>query len=147
VRTHREKDGKKLKLLYRPRSKAAPPEDPGNRQAGLPEGGIDVELKSVVASVFFSSDVANPTLMPSSTRPRDVPDPDESAGSSQLMRRFHSRYVATKETSGRALISRAGPQGLRCGGPMRPRPNRSREARALYIKANDIMMQDTVFIR
>ena len=38
----------------------AAPEDPGDREAGCQKAGIDLELKSVTASVFFSSDVANP---------------------------------------------------------------------------------------
>ncbi len=36
------------------------PEEPADHQAGLPEGGHRLELKTVMASVFFSSDVANP---------------------------------------------------------------------------------------
>ena len=69
--------------------------------------GIDVELKSVVASVFFSSDVANPDTMNKFYAdiemfqfPISQPDP------AQLLRRFHSRYVATREqVAGRQFLA------------------------------------------
>jgi hypothetical protein len=37
----------------------APAEDAGDRQAGGAKAGIEVEIKTVVASVFFGSDAAN----------------------------------------------------------------------------------------
>jgi peptide/nickel transport system substrate-binding protein len=56
----RAKDGKKLKFVYQtsvnqPRQKAQ-----AIVKQACQKAGIDVELKSVTASVFFSSDVANP---------------------------------------------------------------------------------------
>jgi len=39
----------------------SPPEEPGHRQAGRAKAGIELELKSVTASVFFSSDPPTPT--------------------------------------------------------------------------------------
>jgi peptide/nickel transport system substrate-binding protein len=93
----RAKDGKKLKLVYQtsinaPRQKT----QAIVKQAGA-KAGIDIEIKSVVASVFFSSDPANPdtnshfysdiqmyqTSMPS-------PDPR------LFMRQFTSWAVAAK---------------------------------------------------
>ncbi len=60
----REKDGKKLKYVFQtsinePRQKTQQIVKQACRKAG-----IDVELKSVTASVFFSSDAANPDTYP-----------------------------------------------------------------------------------
>jgi peptide/nickel transport system substrate-binding protein len=62
------------------------------------KAGIDVELKSVVASVFFSSDVANPDTYPHFycdiqmyTTTTTQPDPE------LFMNQFTSWEVATKE--------------------------------------------------
>ena len=56
----REKDGKKLKLLYQTAINGPRQKTQAIVKQACQKAGIDVELKSVVASVFFSSDVANP---------------------------------------------------------------------------------------
>ena len=73
-------------------------EDPGDRQAGRQKAGIDMELKSVTASVFFSSDVANPDTyshfycdMQMYTTTMTQPD----AGT--FMNQFTTAEIATKE--------------------------------------------------
>ena len=60
----RAKDGKRLKILYQtstnaPRQKT----QPIIKQAAA-KAGIEIEIKSVVASVFFGSDAANPDNYP-----------------------------------------------------------------------------------
>src|SRR4029077_15762107 len=60
----REKGGKKLKFLYQtsvnqPRQKTQQIVKQAAQKAGM-----DIEIKSVVASVFFSSDEANPDTYP-----------------------------------------------------------------------------------
>src|SRR4029079_8366560 len=94
----REKDGKKLKLLYQTSINGPRQKTQAIVKQACQKAGIDVELKSVVASAFFSSDVANPDTYPKFYAdlemfqiPMSQPDP------SLLMRRFHSRFVATKE--------------------------------------------------
>jgi peptide/nickel transport system substrate-binding protein len=56
----REKDGKKLKLLFQTSINAPRQKTQAVIKQGCQKAGIDLELKSVTASVYFSSDVANP---------------------------------------------------------------------------------------
>ena len=76
----RAKDGKKLKFVYQ--TSINPPRQKTQaiiKQAGQ-KAGIDIELKSVTASVFFSSDVANPdTYTKFYCRPADVHDDHDAA--------------------------------------------------------------------
>lgn len=55
----REKDGKKLKYLYQTSIAAPRQKTQAVFKQACQKAGIDLELKQVVASVFFSSDVAN----------------------------------------------------------------------------------------
>jgi peptide/nickel transport system substrate-binding protein len=56
----REKDGKKMKFVYQTSINAARQKAQAIFKQACQKAGIDLELKSVTASVFFSSDVANP---------------------------------------------------------------------------------------
>jgi len=56
----RAKDGKKLKFVYQTSINAPRQKTQAIVKQACQKAGIDVELKSVTASVFFSSDVANP---------------------------------------------------------------------------------------
>ena len=56
----REKDGKKLKLAYQTSINQPRQKNQAIVKQACQKAGIDIELKSVTASVFFSSDVANP---------------------------------------------------------------------------------------
>ncbi|MBI3710837.1 MAG: peptide ABC transporter substrate-binding protein [Proteobacteria bacterium] len=56
----RSKDGKKLKLVYQTSTNAPRQKNQAIVKQACQKAGIDVELKSVTASVFFSSDVGNP---------------------------------------------------------------------------------------
>jgi peptide/nickel transport system substrate-binding protein len=56
----REKGGKKLKLVYQTSINAPRQKNQQIVKQAAQKAGIDIELKSVTASVFFSSDVANP---------------------------------------------------------------------------------------
>jgi peptide/nickel transport system substrate-binding protein len=56
----RGKDGKKLKIVYQTSINAPRQKTQAIVKQACQKAGIEVELKSVVASVFFSSDVANP---------------------------------------------------------------------------------------
>lgn len=144
----REKDGKKLKLLYQTSINGPRQKTQAIVKQACQKAGIDVELKSVVASVFFSSDVANPDTyahfyadIEMFQIPMTQPDP------ALHMRRYHSRNVATKENKWQ--------------GPNFPRwVNKDFDAAVdaadtetdpikradLYIKCNDLMWQDTVMI-
>jgi peptide/nickel transport system substrate-binding protein len=56
----RVKDGNRLKLVYQTSINTPRQKNQAIVKQACQKAGIDVELKSVVASVFFSSDVANP---------------------------------------------------------------------------------------
>ena len=144
----REKDGKRLKLLYQTSINGPRQKTQAIVKQACQKAGIEVELKSVVASVFFSSDVGNPDTYAKFYAdiemfqiPMTQPDP------AQHMRRYHSRYVASKENKWQ--------------GTNFPRwVNKDYDAvidaaeaevdpvkrAALYIKANDLLWQDTVFV-
>src|SRR5438552_1350272 len=56
----REKDGKKLKFLYQSSINQPRQKNQAIVKQACQKAGIDIEVKAVTASVFFSSDVANP---------------------------------------------------------------------------------------
>jgi peptide/nickel transport system substrate-binding protein len=60
----RAKDGKRLKMLYQTSTNAPRQKNQQIVKQAAAKAGIDLELKSVVASVFFSSDAANPDTYP-----------------------------------------------------------------------------------
>jgi peptide/nickel transport system substrate-binding protein len=93
----REKDGKKLKFVYQTSINQPRQKNQAIVKQAAQKAGIDIELKSVTASVFFSSDVANPDTytkfycdlqMYTTTMPQ--PDPEV------FMLQFVSTEVATK---------------------------------------------------
>jgi peptide/nickel transport system substrate-binding protein len=94
----REKDGKKLKYVYQTSINAPRQKTQAIIKQACQRAGIDLELKSVTASVFFSSDVANPDTytklycdieMYTTTQPQ--PDPE------RFLNQFTSWEIATKE--------------------------------------------------
>ena len=94
----RVKDGKKLKLVYQTSINTPRQKNQAIVKQACQKAGIEVELKSVVASVFFSSDVANPDTYPHFycdiqmyTTTMTQPDPE------LFMNQFTSWEVATKE--------------------------------------------------
>jgi peptide/nickel transport system substrate-binding protein len=144
----REKDGKKLKLLYQTSINGPRQKTQAIVKQACQKAGIDVELKAVVASVFFSSDVANSDTYAKFYSdiemfqiPMTQPDP------AQLMRRYHSRNVATKENKWQGTnfprwVNKDFDEAVDAGENETDPVKRA----ALYIKCNDIMWQDTVVI-
>jgi peptide/nickel transport system substrate-binding protein len=60
----RAKDGKRMKLVFQTSINTPRQKTQAIIKQACQKAGIDVELKSVTASVFFSSDVANPDTFP-----------------------------------------------------------------------------------
>jgi peptide/nickel transport system substrate-binding protein len=60
----RAKDGKKLKFVYQTSINTPRQKTQAIVKQACQKAGIEMELKSVTASVFFSSDVANPDTYP-----------------------------------------------------------------------------------
>jgi peptide/nickel transport system substrate-binding protein len=94
----REKDGKKLKFVYQTSINQPRQKTQAIVKQAAQKAGIDIELKSVTASVFFSSDVANPDTytkfycdLQMYTTTMSQPDPEV------FMVQFASYEAATKE--------------------------------------------------
>lgn len=94
----RAKDGKKLKLLFQTSINAPRQKTQAIIKQACQKAGVDMELKSVTASVFFSSDVANPDTytkfycdMQMYTTTMTQPDPEV------FMKQFLSWEVASKD--------------------------------------------------
>jgi peptide/nickel transport system substrate-binding protein len=60
----REKDGKKLRFVYQTSINQPRQKTQAIIKQACQKAGIDIEIKAVVSSVFFSSDVANPDTYP-----------------------------------------------------------------------------------
>ena len=60
----RAKDGKQLKFVFQTSINAPRQKNQAIVKQACQKAGIEIELKSVAASVFFSSDVANPDTYP-----------------------------------------------------------------------------------
>ena len=94
----RAKDGKKLKFVYQTSINQPRQKTQAIVKQAAQKAGIDMELKSVTASVFFSSDVANPDTytkfycdLQMYTTTMSQPDPQV------FMNQFTSWEVATKD--------------------------------------------------
>jgi peptide/nickel transport system substrate-binding protein len=94
----RAKDGKKLKFVYQTSINQPRQKTQAIVKQAAQKAGIDIELKSVTASVFFSSDVANPDTytkfycdLQMYTTTMSQPDPEV------FMMQFVSNEAATKD--------------------------------------------------
>src|SRR6185295_6463759 len=94
----RAKDGVKLKMVYQTSINAPRQKTQAIVKQAAAKAGIEMELKSVTASVYFSSDVANPdtythfyTDIQMYTTTMTQPDPE------QFMRQFLTEEVASKD--------------------------------------------------
>ncbi|HEV8674378.1 MAG TPA: peptide ABC transporter substrate-binding protein [Methylomirabilota bacterium] len=94
----RAKDGKRLKVLYQTSINAARQKTQAIVKAAATKAGIEVELKSVVGSVFFSTDPGNPDTyyhffadLQMYTTSMDFPDPQS------FMIQFTSWEISAKE--------------------------------------------------
>jgi peptide/nickel transport system substrate-binding protein len=93
----REKDGKKLKFVYQTSINQPRQKNQAIVKQACQKAGIDIEVKAVTASVFFSSDVANPDTytkfycdLQMYTTTMTQPDPE------LFMKQFLSEEAATK---------------------------------------------------
>ncbi|MDP3159639.1 MAG: peptide ABC transporter substrate-binding protein [Reyranella sp.] len=94
----RAKDGKKLKFVYQTSINQPRQKTQAIIKQAAQKAGIEMELKSVTASVFFSSDVANPDTytkfyadLQEYSNGMNAPDPEV------FLRQFCSWEIATKE--------------------------------------------------
>jgi peptide/nickel transport system substrate-binding protein len=144
----RVKDGKKLKLVFQTSINAPRQKTQAIVKQACQKAGIDMELKSVVASVYFSSDVANPDTsrkfysdLQMFTTTMSAPDPEG------FMRQFLSWEIASKENKwqGRNITRWRNDQydaAFRAAeGELDPV-----KRAALFIEMNDMVVGDPVVI-
>ncbi len=144
----RAKDGKKLKIVYQTSINAARQKNQAIVKQACAKAGVDVELKSVVASVFFSSDPANPdtythfyTDIQMYTTTMTQPDPEF------FMNQFTSWEIASKANKwqGRNITRWRNEEYDRVFKAAETELDPVKRA-ALFVKMNDLAIQHVVVI-
>jgi len=144
----REKDGKKLKYVFQTSINAPRQKTQAIIKQACQRAGIDLELKSVTASVFFSSDVANPDTytklyvdmeMYTTTQPQ--PDPE------RFLNQFVSWEIANKENKwlGRNVSRYSDPEADKAYKAAQKELDPAKRA-ALLIKVNEIFCEANVIL-
>jgi peptide/nickel transport system substrate-binding protein len=144
----RAKDGKKLKMVFQTSVNAPRQKTQQIIKQAATKAGIDIELKSVVASVYFSSDVANPdtytkfyTDIQMYTTTMGSPDPEV------FMNQFTTAEVATKENKwqGRNITRWRSEEYDRIFRAAESELDPAKRA-AHFVKMNDLVIQNVVVI-
>jgi peptide/nickel transport system substrate-binding protein len=144
----RAKDGKKLKMVYSTSINAPRQKNQQIVKQAATKAGIDMELKSVTSSVYFSSDVANPDTYPHFytdiqmyTTTMTQPDPE------QFMNQFTSWEVASKENKwqGRNITRWKSEEYDKLYHAAETELDPVKRA-ALFIKMNELVIQNVVVI-
>jgi peptide/nickel transport system substrate-binding protein len=144
----REKNGVKLHAVYQTSINAPRQKNQEIVKQACQKAGISVEIKSVTASVFFSSDVANPDTYPHFTADLQMytttmsqPDPGV------FMRQFLSTEVAAKANKyqGRNITRWQNADYDKLYEQADKELNAVKRA-ALFIAMNDLVIKDVVVI-
>jgi len=144
----RGKDGKQLKLVFQTSINAPRQKTQAIVKQACQKAGIDMELKSVTASVYFSSDAANPDTaskfysdVEMLTNTVTQPDPEA------LMRQFVSWEIASKDNkwSGRNIVRWRNDEYDKAFRAAEQELDPVKRA-ALFITMNDMVVQDQVVI-
>jgi peptide/nickel transport system substrate-binding protein len=144
----RTKDGKRLKIVYQTSINAPRQKNQAIVKQAAAKAGIEMELKSVTASVFFSSDVANPdtythfyTDIQMYTTTMTQPDPE------LFMNQFTSWEVASKDNKwqGRNITRWRNAEYDKLYRAAESELDPVKRA-ALFIKMNELVIQNVVVI-
>jgi peptide/nickel transport system substrate-binding protein len=144
----RAKDGVKLKMVYQSSINAPRQKTQAIVKQAAAKAGIDMELKSVTASVYFSSDVANPdtythfyTDIQMYTTTMTMPDPE------LFMNQFTSWEAASKENKfqGRNITRWRNEEYDKVFRAAESEMDPVKRA-ALFIKMNDLVIENVVVI-
>jgi len=144
----RGKDGKRVKMLYQTSINAPRQKNQQIVKQAAAKAGIELELKSVTASVFFSSDPANPDTYPHFysdiqmyNNGPNAPDPQ------YFMNQFVSWEVASKANKwqGRNITRWRNEEYDRAYTAADSELDPVKRA-ALFIKMNDLLIQNVVVI-
>ncbi|MCK1276905.1 peptide ABC transporter substrate-binding protein [Bradyrhizobium sp. 61] len=144
----REKDGKKLKYVFQTSINAPRQKTQAIIKQACQKAGIDIELKSVTASVFFSSDVGNPDTysklycdmeMYNTTQPQ--PDPE------RFLNQCVSWEIANKENKwlGRNISRWSDPEADNAYKTAQQELDPVKRA-ALLIKVNEIFCEANILV-
>jgi peptide/nickel transport system substrate-binding protein len=143
----RAKDGKRLKFLYQTSTNAPRQKTQAIVKQACAKAGIEIEIKSVVASVFFASDPANPDTYPHFYA--DLQMYNTSTGVDPLwgMRVFTSTEVASKDNkwSGRNITRWRSEDYDRLWKTAETEMDPVKRA-GQFIRMNDIVVQNGVVI-
>ena len=145
----RTKDEKRLKFVFQTSINAPRQKTQAIIKQACQRAGVDIELKSVTASVYFSSDVANPDtarkfnadLQMYTTGSPSVPDPE------RFMQQFVSWEVASKDNKWQGINPTRWRNEeydkifRRAQGELDPV-----KRAALFIKMNDMVVDDVAVI-
>ncbi len=144
----RAKDGKKLKMVYSTSINALRQKNQQIVKQAAAKAGMDMEIKSVTPSVYFSSDVANPdtyshfyTDIQMYTTTMTQPDPE------LFMNQFTSWEVASKENKwqGRNITRWKSEEYDKLYRSAESELDPVKRA-ALFIKMNELVIQNVVVI-
>jgi len=144
----RAKDGKKLKWVYQTSTNPSRQKNQAIVKQAAAKAGIEMELKSVTASVYFSSDVANPdtyshfyTDIQMYTTTMTQPDPE------LFMNQFTSWEVASKDNKwqGRNITRWKNEEYDKIYRAAESELDPVKRA-ALFVKMNEMVIQNVVVI-
>jgi peptide/nickel transport system substrate-binding protein len=144
----RAKDGKRLKLVYQTSVNAPRQKNQAIVKQACNKAGIEVELKSVVASVYFSSDPANPDTYPHfSTDIQMYTTTMTSPDAEFFMNQFTSWEAASKANkwSGRNITRWRSEEYDKTFRAAETELDPAKRA-ALFIKMNDLVIQNVVVV-
>ena len=144
----RAKDGVKLKMVYQTSINAPRQKNQAIVKQAAAKAGIDMEIKAVTASVYFSSDAANPdtythfsTDIQMYTTTMTMPDPE------LFMNQFTSWEIASKDNKyqGRNITRWRNEEYDKTFRAAEAEMDPVKRA-ALFIKMNDMVIQNVVVI-
>ncbi len=144
----RAKDGKRLKMLYQTAINAPRQKNQQIVKQAAARAGIEIELKSVTASVFFSSDPANPDTYPHFYADLQMYNTTMSAPDPQyFMQQFTSWEVSQKANKwqGRNITRWRNDEYDKTYTAADSELDPVKRA-ALFIKMNDLVIQNAVVI-
>jgi peptide/nickel transport system substrate-binding protein len=144
----RTKDGKRLKMLYQTSINAPRQKNQQIVKQAAAKAGIELELKSVTASVFFSSDPANPDTYPHFYSDLQMYNNGPNAPDPQyFMNQFVSWEVASKANKwqGRNITRWRSEEYDRAYTTADSELDPVKRA-ALFIRMNDLLIQNVVVI-
>jgi len=143
----RTKDGKRLKFLYQTSINAARQKQQAIVKQAAAKAGIDMELKTIVASVFFGSDPGNPDTVAKFGADLQMYAWQFDADPQLSMRVFASWEVATKENkwSGRNTTRWRNEEFDRLYKAAETEMDTVKRA-AAFIRMNDLVVQNVVVV-